>query len=389
MKTGLIILLTSVIAITLWVYNLLQELPDDRAIRDFTPHAVTMVYDRDGDILAYLYEDKNQIWVSLTHISETIEKAIIATEDPYFLKHGGIDYRQTWESIKDNLQSWQWVRGGSTITQQVAKNVYLSREKTLARKIKEYFLAKRIESLLPKDRILEIYLNEVGWGYGIYGIELASRFYLDKHADEVNIAEAAFLTAMLRNPAYYNPYKMMDRVTKRQRLVLLLMLRHHLITQEEYDTAISDIIKMRRDKPHKRFRHIGLHRHYDVNNNLPCYVRLIEGYLVKTIGPHLLYDVGREVRTTLDDKVQDTVEDVIKEVERKNNEASEGDIKIGLLLEDADKVRAIGCTMRWEDTVERIKRLGPPFDSYAYEVVAEKDIAWKDILLIAADERLL
>ncbi|HBI23664.1 MAG TPA: hypothetical protein DDX84_05590, partial [Nitrospiraceae bacterium] len=104
--------------------------------------------------------------------------------------------------------------------------------------------------------IIEMYLNEIGWGYGIYGVELASRFYLDKHANEVNTSEGAFLTAMLRNPAYYNPYKKMESIMKRQQLVLKLMLRHNLISQEEYDNAISQPIELRRDKPHKRFTQI-------------------------------------------------------------------------------------------------------------------------------------
>ena len=376
-----LILAIIAVAVTLWVYKLLRELPDDRAIKNFNPHAVTKIYDKDGEVLANLYENKNQIRVPLSNISEAVKKAVIATEDPYFLKHGGIDYRQTWESIKDDLRVWRLVRGGSTITQQVAKNVYLSQEKTLTRKIKEYFLARRIETLLPKEKILEIYLNEVGWGYGIYGAELASRFYLDKHAEEINIAEAAFLTAMLRNPAYYNPYKMTDRVTKRQQLVLMLMLRHNLITQGEYHEAIAYSLELRRDKLHKRFTNINLDKHYDVSNTQPCYVRLIEERLVNILDRHLIYDVGLEVRTTIDGMVQGKLEDAIKEVEGGRKNGSQIDIKTVLLLEHGGKVRAIMCTAMWEEAEERVKRLGPPFDSYTYEVKSDKDIQWKDILL--------
>ncbi|MBI5407388.1 MAG: transglycosylase domain-containing protein [Nitrospirae bacterium] len=375
---------------TLWVYHLLKDLPDERAIQGFTPKAVTTVYDKDGDVLTTIYEDKNQIWVPLFQISEAVKKAVIATEDPSFLQHSGIDYRQTWESIKDNLKGWQWIRGGSTITQQVAKNVYLSGEKTLTRKIKEYFLAKRIESVLPKERILEIYFNEVGWGYGIYGVELAARFYLDKPAAELNTAEAAFLTAMLRNPAIYNPHKALERVTKREQLVLALMLQHHLITREEYDKAVSYPIELRRHKPHKRFASIGLDRHAGAKDATPCYSRLIEGYLVQTLGPHLLYDVGRAVRTTIDDRVQGKVEEVIREVEGDDERAAVNPDMIGLLLENGSQVRAIGCTPVWEAAAEKMRGLGPPFDSYMYyRVISEQDIAWKDIVLIATEENLL
>jgi len=386
----LLILLAVSAGAVLWVYYLLQDLPDKGAIRGFTPKAVTTVYDRDGDLLTTIYEDKNQIWVPLIQISDAVKKAVIATEDPSFLQHGGINYRQTWESIKDNLKEWRWIRGGSTITQQVAKNVYLSGEKTLTRKIKEYFLAKRIESVLPKERILEIYLNEVGWGYGIYGVELAARFYLDKPAAELNTAEAAFLTAMLRNPAVYNPYKTIERVTKREQLVLALMLQHHLITREGYDEAVSYTLELRRHKPHKRFASIGLDRHAGAKDTTPCYARLIESYLVQTLGPHLLYDVGREVRTTIDDRVQGKVEEVIREVEGDDERAAANPVMIGLLLENGDKVRAIGCTPVWEEAAEKMRGLGPPFDSYMYyRVISEQDIAWKDIVLIATEEILL
>lgn len=231
------ILIVTGAGITLWIYNLLQEIPDEKVIREFR-------------------ENKNQIWVPISNMSKILQDAIIASEDPYFFKHGGIDYRQTWESIKTNIRVWSLVRGGSTITQQVAKNVFLSKEKTLTRKIKEYFLAKRIEATLPKERIMELYLNEVGWGYGIYGAELASIFYLNKHAGELNIAEAAFLTAMLRNPAYYNPYKRGSSVIKRQHLVLMLMLRHNLITKEEYNEALSYPVELRQNKKERRFTNI-------------------------------------------------------------------------------------------------------------------------------------
>lgn len=373
--------------VTLWGYRLMQGLPDDSVIRDFTPNAVTTIYDKDGDALTYIYEYKNQIWAPLSHISEAAKKAVIAAEDPYFFKHGGIDYRQTWESLMDNLRVWKWVRGGSTITQQVAKNVYLSRERTLSRKLREYILAKRIEALLPKERILELYLNESGWGYGIYGVELASRFYLDKQAEELNIAEAAFITAMLRNPSYYNPYKTIERVTKRQRLVLKLMQRHDLITQEEFDAAVSYNIQLRRNKKEKRFMYIGLDRHSTAKNMLPCYVRLIEKYLHQTLGQYRLYDISREVKITIDDIVQEKVEDIIKEVEKENKKVySDEDIRIGLVKENGNKVRAIGCTPVWEEASQRLKEHGKPFDAYTYEVASDKDIAWRDILLIGVAE---
>lgn len=390
-----LVILIVIAGLTLWINYLADHIPDDRVITDFTHNAVTVIYDRDGDVLTLLQEDKNQIWVPLSGISDSLKKAVIATEDPYFFKHAGIDYRQTWESLKDNLRVWRFVRGGSTITQQVAKNVYLSKEKTLTRKIKEYFLAKKLESLLPKERILEIYLNETGWGYGIYGVELASRFYLDKHAQELAPAEAAFLIAMLKNPAYYNPYKNKDRVTKRQRLVLSLMLGHRLITKEEYDISMAYAISLRLDKINKRFHNIRLNKQDDRQDESPCYEGLIEGYLSDTFGRNLLYDVGLEVYTTIDDSVQDKIEEIIDDVERRNKITKQDKEEEGivLILDSKDKVRAIGCAKRLEEVsleIEReIKMLDYPFNLYTAKVTREKNIIWRDILLISKGERLL
>ncbi len=374
-------------ALVLWVYNLSREIPDDRVIRNFRHDAVTTVYDKDGEILFALKEDKDQIWVPLSEISAQLREALIATEDPYFMRHGGIDYKQTWESLKDNLRVWRLVRGGSTITQQAAKNVFLTNEKTISRKIGEYFLARRLEKLLPKERILEIYLNEVGWGYGIYGVELASRFYLDKHARDLNTAESAFMIAMLRNPAVYNPYKNHDKVKERQQLVLKLLLRHKLIQDEEYNEALSYGIELRRDKKKKLFSRIGLGETDGAGGELPCYARLIREYLVKTLGYNMLYDAGIEIRSTLDKDIQDKTENIIRKVERHyqdNSGQGAGHRWKVLALSSKGRIRAIGCTTMRTESVERIKALGEPFNNYEYSLVSDREVSWNNILMIDA-----
>jgi len=385
-----VLLFVIVGGLTLWIYKLSEEIPDDRLILYFSHDAVTHIVDRYGHSLISLREDQKQIWVPLSRISRALQDAVIAAEDPSFFRHSGIDYRQSWESLKDNIRLWRLARGGSTITQQVAKNIFLSSEKTFSRKIKEYFIAKRMEDLLPKEKILEIYLNEVGWGYGLYGVELASRFYLDKHAGELNIAEGAFLSAMLRNPAYYNPLRRLDIVLKRQQLVLRLMLKHRLITVDEYDQALSTPLVLRKDKRVKRFIHIGQEGRDRSSKSIPCYARLMEGYLVRTFGKNLLFDVGLEVRTTLDREIQNRLEEVIRGVERDTTPFHRGfsrDMKIGFLIDAGNRVRAIGCTDMWGETVERFKAIYPYYDSYRFEVKKEEDIQWVDILLIDTGNR--
>lgn len=385
--TLITIILVIVIGTVLWVYKLSQEIPDDRVIRNYRHDAVTTVYDKDGRVLITLSEDKDQIWVGLSEISSSVREALIATEDPYFMRHSGIDYKQTWESVKDNLRVWRLVRGGSTITQQVAKNVFLSNEKTISRKIGEFFLARRLEKLLPKERILEIYLNEVGWGYGIYGVELASRYYLDKHAEDLNTAESAFMIAMLRNPAAYNPYKNFEKVITRQQLVLRLLLRHKLIDEEKYNEALSDKIELRRDKKNKRFSRIGLGETDDMGKVLSCYEHLIKEYLVKTLGYNMVYDAGVEIRSTLDDEIQNKIDNIIRKVEsrsRNNSKAGAKQQRKIVILSSKNKVRAIGCTMMGTEILEQIKMLEGPLNNYEYSVLSEREISWNNILLIDA-----
>ncbi len=385
--TLLTIILVIVIGTVLWVYKLSREIPDDRVIKSFRHDAVTTVYDKDGRVLITLSEDKDQVWVNLSEISTSVREALIATEDPYFMRHSGIDYKQTWESVKDNLRVWRLVRGGSTITQQVAKNVFLSTEKTISRKIGEYFLARRIEKLLPKERILEIYLNEVGWGYGIYGVELASRYYLDKHAADLNTAESAFMVAMLRNPAAYNPYKNYERVMTRQRLVLKLLFRHKLINEKEYNEALSYKIELRRDKKNKRFSRIGLGETGHRGKVLPCYEQLIREYLVKTLGYNMIYDAGVEIRSTLDEDIQNMIDTFITKVEKPSSSDSKAGAKPQrkiVILKSNNKVRAIGCTTMGSEILKRIKEPDLPLYNYEYSVIPEREILWNNILLIVA-----
>ena len=144
------------------------------------------------------------------------------------------------------LHDWKkrrFSRGGSTITQQMIKNVFLTKEKTLTRKLREYVLAIKAEEILNKHRILEIYLNEVEWGDNIYGIEAASRFYLDKHASELTPAEAALTAGMLPNPHYYNPFKRPAKARDRQERVLFNMQQAKLITQDEYAAALQEPVE--------------------------------------------------------------------------------------------------------------------------------------------------
>jgi monofunctional biosynthetic peptidoglycan transglycosylase len=164
---------------------------------------------------------RQQTWLPLSRISPNLARAVLAGEDSLFFKHEGFDTEQIKKAMEENWKKGDFVRGASTITQQLAKNLYLSESKNPLRKLKEAIITRRLEAKLTKQRILEIYLNVIEWGDGIYGAEAAARYHLKKSATQLSTSEAAFLSAMIPNPrTVYNPKKNPKRVARRQKNIL-------------------------------------------------------------------------------------------------------------------------------------------------------------------------
>jgi monofunctional biosynthetic peptidoglycan transglycosylase len=171
-------------------------------------------------------------WVPYSRISPMLKRAVIVTEDAAFFDHDGIDLEEIKASMEKNWEEGQFLRGGSTITQQLAKNLYLSPSKNPVRKATELLIARRLEAELSKQRILEIYLNVIEWGDGIYGAEAAARHYFNASAASLSAEQAAFLSAIIPNPrTAYNPNKHRRRVERRKNLIIRLM-RHVVIPKD-------------------------------------------------------------------------------------------------------------------------------------------------------------
>jgi monofunctional biosynthetic peptidoglycan transglycosylase len=162
-------------------------------------------------------------WVPYARISANLKKAVIVTEDGAFWQHAGVDYEQLRESIETNLELMEFKRGASTITQQLAKNLYLSPSKNPIRKAKELLITRRLEVELSKQRILEIYLNVIEWGDGIWGAEAAARRYFHKPAGDLNAAESALLAAAIANPHILDPGHPSARLRRRQQMIMRRM----------------------------------------------------------------------------------------------------------------------------------------------------------------------
>jgi monofunctional biosynthetic peptidoglycan transglycosylase len=184
---------------------------------------------------------RNPGWTPYGALPPALKKAVVASEDANFYSHEGVDYEAIRDAIKTDLRKGKFVRGGSTITQQVAKNLFLTREKTLIRKVKEFVLARRMDDALSKSRILELYLNAVELGPMVYGIGHAAHYYFGKHPSALTVRECAFLASMLPGPKVYNPYRKMDRVMKRSDRILRRMVTARMISREEYDAAMTEV----------------------------------------------------------------------------------------------------------------------------------------------------
>lgn len=208
----------------------------DLADRKFT--TTIQVKDWQGIYHPFVVGPQNRYWTPSTQIPPEMKWAVILAEDSNFYRHEGFDVKAIKEAIKYDLEKKSFARGASTITQQAAKNLFLSREKTLTRKIKEVYLAWRMEQELTKGRIIELYLNTVELGPMVYGIGHGSRYYFGKPAAALTPRECAFLTAMLPGPRLaYNPYKNQRRVLKRSDMILRLLRKKGVLSENEYQVA--------------------------------------------------------------------------------------------------------------------------------------------------------
>jgi monofunctional glycosyltransferase len=220
----------------------LYRLPPIASLADRTMNLTMQVKDWQGNLHPIVAGPGNPWWTPSESIPPEMEWAVIVAEDANFYRHEGIDVKAIKDAIKYDLKKKHFTRGASTITQQTAKNLFLTREKTITRKIEEIYLAKRMEQELTKGRILELYLNIVELGPMVYGIGHGARYYFDKPASSLTPRECAFLAAMLPGPQKtYNPYRHLARVLQRSDMILRLLRDKGVLTAEEYRLALAEV----------------------------------------------------------------------------------------------------------------------------------------------------
>jgi monofunctional biosynthetic peptidoglycan transglycosylase len=214
------------------------SLPDVSNLKKENPRLTALMQQREREAKAKNKKARrHQIWIPQSAISSHLKTAVLIGEDGAFYQHEGYDFQEIKESFIKNWEKKGLVRGGSTITQQLAKNLYLSTSKNPLRKLKEFLVARRLEKELSKRRILEIYLNVIEWGDGIYGAEAASRSYFNKPAKELSVREAVLLASMIPDPRRMTPARIRGRLKYRFELILSRMQQYRHINAEEYELA--------------------------------------------------------------------------------------------------------------------------------------------------------
>jgi penicillin-binding protein 1A len=291
---GTVVFLVGVAAAAGLIWHYSKDLPDYSQLQDYEPAVMTRVHASDGALLGE-YSRERRLYLPIQAIPKLVVNSFLAAEDKNFYEHGGIDYQGMARAALlylKNFGSNRRPQGASTITQQVAKNFLLTNEVSFTRKIKEALLAMRLERAYSKDKILELYLNEIYLGLGAYGIAAASLVYFDKPVNELTVAEAAYLAALPKAPGALHPVRNRDRAIERRNYVVDRLLENGWIKQADADKARKDPLAVT-SRSNAAHTFAGEYFAEEVRRDL------FERY-----GEKKLYEGGLSVRTTLDPKLQ-------------------------------------------------------------------------------------
>src|SRR5213082_2980540 len=276
----------------IWYFS--RDLPDYSTLQDYEPPVMTRVHASDGALLGE-YSKERRLYLPIQVVPKLVINAFLAAEDKNFYEHGGIDFSGMARAAviyAQNYGSNRRPQGASTITQQVAKNFLLTNEVSFTRKIKEALLAMRLERAYSKDKILELYLNEIYLGLGAYGVAAASLLYFDKSVHELTPAEAAYLAALPKGPNNYHPFRQRERAIERRNYVLDRMVEDRYLKPEEGEKAKKDPLAV---TPRPTGAHIFAAEYF---------AEEVRRDLNDRYGEKKLYEGGLSVRTTLDPKLQ-------------------------------------------------------------------------------------
>ena len=259
-------------------------LPNVRVLKEYQPNIITKVYSDADELIAEFFIEK-RIMVGFDQIPLRLKQATLAVEDSSFYYHLGIDPKAIIRASIANYRAGHVVEGASTITQQLTKTLFLSPQKKFERKIREAILAIRMELIFTKDEILEMYLNQIYYGHGSYGVAAAARTYFGKELKSLTISECAMIASLPKAPTHYSPYNNLDKALKRRDHAIRRMEYHGFISEEEMQAALSEPLELGEVK--------------GMLNKAPYFIEHIRRYIQQNYGSKQLYQDGMKIFTTL------------------------------------------------------------------------------------------
>jgi penicillin-binding protein 1A len=278
-------------------FELSDSLPRIESMRDYRPSLTSRVLSADGKVLGrFFIHDRER--ARLFEIPRHLRDAVVAVEDVAFYRHGGIDFKGIFRAAVENLKAGRVVQGGSTITQQLARDLYLSREQKLIRKIKEALLAVNIERRFTKEQILELYLNQTYFGHGAYGVKAAARRFFGKSLGELTLAECALLAGTPKAPSRISPFNDPEAALARRRVVLTRMLETGFISRDEFEAAVAEPLHLAPPGGEPRIA--------------AYFVEFIRQYLEERYGTELVHEGGLTILTSLDTRDQEAAERAVR-----------------------------------------------------------------------------
>ncbi|MBU78303.1 MAG: hypothetical protein CMG28_02610 [Candidatus Marinimicrobia bacterium] len=352
-KNATILAVTGMLVIFVYIFYLAQDLPSLDQLENYDPDLVTRIYSADGEILNELYLEK-RIFISIDKIPNNMKNALIASEDRRFYDHWGISMRDVFRAVVINLISFSYEQGFSSLTQQVARTLYdtIGFKKTIVRKIKEIITAIQIERTYTKNEIMEMYLNNVHFGHGTYGVQAAAKRYFGKSASALTLGESAMLVGILPAPARYSPVRHTERAHYKRNVVLRVMRDQRFITKDIYSEAraieVEKVIE------------------FQAKGTAPYFTEYIRRLMEKE-DDHLgvnIYRDGLKIYTTLDTRLQDIAEASLM----KSIKSNQDKLNKRLFNDDEEFSQLAYLGIYPEDTVKMMMR----GDSILYEDLRNK-----------------
>ncbi len=291
------LLLILLVGSSILYYVMLRDLPSIAALKEYRPSITTRVYADNNELIDEFYLENRKL-VKFSDLPPIVIQAVLSAEDSRFFEHRGFDMQSISRAFFRNLKAGRIVQGGSTITQQVAKTLYLSPEKSYSRKIKEAVLAYKIDRSLSKEEILNLYLNHIYLGHGAYGIEAAAEVYFGKKTRDLNLSEASLLAGLPKAPSSYDPYTNYEGARQRQAYVLSRMVEDGYISEAEKNRVLQTPLLLRSIRPNDRVA--------------AYFIENIRRYIQGKYGSDVLYKEGLEVYTTLDIRIQQAARDAVE-----------------------------------------------------------------------------